>query len=839
MVNGGLATVVHHIRTLAGADGAAEASDGALLEQFLARRDEAAFADLVRRHGPMVLGLCRRVLGDGHDAEDAFQATFLVLFRRARALRGQRDSLAGWLYTVAYHVALKARSAAARRRLEGQVDMPRTEAPPEQTWADLQPVLDEELNRLPDRYREPLVLCYLQGKTNEEAARLLRCPVGTVKSRLARGRDLLRGRLSRRGVTVAPALLGATLARATASVPAPLVEATVRTALVLAGGKAGAASLSVAALAEGVLKAMLAAQLRVATGLLVAVAVAVFGAVALAQQPEGPREAAPPPAAGKQAAPAQPSPQGERKAPPVAKAAKPRPPLPPVQISGQILGADGKPAAGAEVLVMTAPWRYIDHARPAFAAGYEVLAQTRADREGRFQLAAPLDRWGCPGQIAWPLQVIGRAPGHGPAWQPVMANRVKPDRNDLVLSLPAEEVLHGRLIDLQGRPAAGVKLTVLRLGARASQELPHWEFLGRWDGMEEYTARVGKPITQGERVMDFHPLAGLQFYAAPAPLPVWPGAVVTDARGEFRLHGVGRGQGVGLLAEHERFAYQLVEIEADAKRPAGPVTRPLEPARLLEGTVIAADTGKPLVGAVVQVDMGFASVTARGDHADGKGRRFVRRSWGYYDHFMLFTPPVRTDAAGRFRVQPFVGPSFAASGSTFAVTAAAPEGQPYLSIERDVAWPKGAVKKEVRLTLPRGVLVRGKVIEKTSGRPVAGARVDYWSKGLALPAGVVSPGPRNCGADGTFALVLPARPGHLLFNAAIQLNGIDPPYRAKKIHVNALADRPEQINRLLRAPLPPPDEEPHCYPCAWEALDLRPGVGPVELKVTLERKRER
>src|SRR5262249_14554630 len=149
-----------------------ELTDGQLLERFLSRHEEAAFAALVRRHGPMVLGVCRRVLHHWHAAEDAFQATFLVLFRRARFL-DLRGSIANWLYTAAYHVALKARADAAHRRLrERQVaEMPQAEAQPEEVWRDLQPVLDEELNSLPEKYRAPIVLCYVEGKTNAKAAR--------------------------------------------------------------------------------------------------------------------------------------------------------------------------------------------------------------------------------------------------------------------------------------------------------------------------------------------------------------------------------------------------------------------------------------------------------------------------------------------------------------------------------------------------------------------------------------------------------------------------------------------------------------------------------------------
>src|SRR5581483_10440199 len=167
-------------------------SDAELLRRFVRGRDAAAFELLVWRHGPMVLGVCRRVLRDAHAAEDAFQAAFLVLARKARSL-DRRGSIANWLYAVAYHVALKARAEAARRqRRERRASAAEAGAAPGEAWADLRPVLDEELSRLPEAYRQAVVLCYLEGRTNAEAARLLGWPVGTVKGRLARARDLLR-----------------------------------------------------------------------------------------------------------------------------------------------------------------------------------------------------------------------------------------------------------------------------------------------------------------------------------------------------------------------------------------------------------------------------------------------------------------------------------------------------------------------------------------------------------------------------------------------------------------------------------------------------------------------
>jgi RNA polymerase sigma-70 factor (ECF subfamily) len=177
------------------------AEDGELLERFAVRRDESAFSLLVRRHGPMVLGVCRRVLNDWHQAEDAFQVTFLVLARKAGSL-AQPQLLANWLHGVAYRTSLKARGHAFRRdEHERQAAaMAPTESQSSGSARELREVLDEELNRLPEKYRAPLVLCYLEGKTNEEAARLLNWPVGSMSARLARGRGLLRSRLMRHGL---------------------------------------------------------------------------------------------------------------------------------------------------------------------------------------------------------------------------------------------------------------------------------------------------------------------------------------------------------------------------------------------------------------------------------------------------------------------------------------------------------------------------------------------------------------------------------------------------------------------------------------------------------------
>lgn len=181
-------------------------TDGELLKRFAQRHEEAVFAALMRRHGPMVLSVCRRVLRNSHDAEDAFQATFLVMIEKGHRLR-EPNLLANWLYGVAYRTALHARQRAARRsEREREAVVMSSDSPsdPEIESRELRRVLDEELFRLPEKYRAPLVLCYLEGKTNEEAARLLGWPSGSMSYRLARGRDMLRQRLQTRmgGATI-------------------------------------------------------------------------------------------------------------------------------------------------------------------------------------------------------------------------------------------------------------------------------------------------------------------------------------------------------------------------------------------------------------------------------------------------------------------------------------------------------------------------------------------------------------------------------------------------------------------------------------------------------------
>ena len=244
-------------------------TDAQLLGAFVAGRDEAAFAGLVKRHGPMVLGVCRRIVGDSHLAEDAFQAAFLVLARRAATVR-PRELVGHWLYGVAYRTALKARGTALRRwAKEKQVDaMPHPHVSPDEVWADLLPVLDEERARLPEKYRAPVVLCDLEGRTQRDAARELKVPPATLANRLAAARRLLAKRLTERGIALSGGALAAAVGgnAAVSAVPSALSSTTVKSAIAVAtGGSLTGVPIQVTQLSDGVMKMFVLSKLKAIT----------------------------------------------------------------------------------------------------------------------------------------------------------------------------------------------------------------------------------------------------------------------------------------------------------------------------------------------------------------------------------------------------------------------------------------------------------------------------------------------------------------------------------------------------------------------------------------------
>jgi RNA polymerase sigma factor (sigma-70 family) len=725
--------VLRHIRGLAAAENVNRLPDRQLLERFVTARDDSAFEALVRRHGSLVLSVCRRVLHNPHDAEDAFQATFLALARKAPSA-GTRASLGTWLYQVAYHTALRARKqSAVRRQREDQVE-PRSQPDPlgEVTGRELMTVLDEEMHRLPEQLREPLVLCYLEGKTRDEAAQQLDCPLGTLKRRLEKARACLRSRLERRGLALPTALLA--VGTVTAAVPRALAAATTQAAV----GEA-AVSAQVAGLVHGTLQALAPAKLKTVAAAFLVVALVVLGAAAFAPRP--PAAAEEPQAAGPKE-PAAPT-ANEKKE---------------ITVSGRVLGADGKPAAGAAVVVLAQPMRQHRRSDPT-AYRDDFLAEGKADAEGRFDLRIPRTSSATYRDV----YVAAAAEKHAPTWR-----RFNPDAEMLEaeLKLPPEQVIRGSLVDLQGLPAAGVKVAVSTVGRVVN---------GQPDGVA---------------------LKELSKRGAP-----WPEPVTTDEQGRFVIHGANRDQGLTLTVIDDRFATQSFTIDTPGKpRPesrvlgidaggfiheggSGPDEKgqpevlklPLTPARLIEGRVTYADTGKPAAGASVS--------------------------------------GTRTDEDGRFHLQ-----SASRGGVTLEVYA--PAGEPYLSVYHRVELPKGTVKQEVAITLPRGVLVRGKVTEAGSGKPVAGAGVQFWPRQIDDPNR-----PKNVftgwnhsevtAEDGSFRMAVLPGEAHLL------IQGPTPDFIHQEIGSEMISwGRPGGI-RL--------------YPDAIVKLDVPAKEEPKEVAVTLRR----
>src|SRR5262245_35969679 len=282
MATAQLGTLMRHLQELAAGCARRHVTDRQLLEDFASRGDEHAFASLVQRHGPMVLRVCRRLLRHEQDAEDAFQATFLVLARHPGSIR-RRDTLASWLSGVASRTAMKAkRSASRRKHHEARLRDRKPQLAPSPTWDDVQAVLDEEIQRLPESYRSAFVLCVLDGKTVAAAAAEMGVKAGALSARLARARRRLRQQLARRGILLSVVLAALSLAQGAgnAAVPPALAGATIRFGLLVAAGEpaAGVLPAHVANLAAGVTRAMFLTKTKIATAVLLVLGCVIAGA---------------------------------------------------------------------------------------------------------------------------------------------------------------------------------------------------------------------------------------------------------------------------------------------------------------------------------------------------------------------------------------------------------------------------------------------------------------------------------------------------------------------------------------------------------------------------------
>ena len=433
-------------------------SDAELLNRFLYHGDAVAFEALLARHGPMVLSVCRGILRDPYDAEDAFQATFLVLARTGGTIRG-RDALAGWLHRVAHRVANRANVAVARRRrLERQVGQmavaTSTNGPA--TSDEWLPALHEEIARLPEKCRLAVVHCDLEGMTQEQAAAQLHWSRRTLQLRLAEGRARLRRRLDRRGLAPDGAALGAALLReARAAVPAAWNEATVRAAVAVVNPTmtAWAASPAAQQLAREVYKIMLLKKLTSASAALLAAGLIGWGAsaalVSLGQ--DSPQGASAP-------APSTDRPTAETAVPRTRPGSADTAGTFPVR--GRVLDPDGKPVAGAGVYVRPYAERGWSENDPMTARQKGRVASTDADGRFHFELdkgASDGSYWS--GVTGWhKAQIAVAAPGFAPAWVEA-GDMVK--RGEMALRLVRDDVpVRGRVVDSQGRPVAGVVVRI-------------------------------------------------------------------------------------------------------------------------------------------------------------------------------------------------------------------------------------------------------------------------------------------------------------------------------------------------------------------------------------------
>ncbi len=692
--------VVEHLCQLIDTQRVKGLSDAQLLQRFVTARDETAFAALMQRHGRTVLGVCQHVLRHAQDAEDAFQATFLVLARKAGSIRNHH-SVGSWLYGVAYRIAMRAKKNAAKRlEREQQAATPAETAPPgEAAWRELQRLLDDELSRLPDRYRAPFLLCCLEGKTKAEAARELGWKEGTVSSRLATARKLLQTRLARRGVSLSAVLGGTALSgsgSAGAAVPALLMIGTGQAAVAFAAGglvAAGLVSPRAVALAEGVLRV---SRWKIA-GALLLLATLAGGAAGMALSL--PRPDDPPEQRQRVSRPgAKPRPRpAPRKA-----AAVPDPEREGGALTGQVLDPAGRPLAGADVtLVATFSPVQAGVRESAARERRQVLGSVRADAQGRFRLNLPRKALAKYGGIS----LLTAGGGVGPAWKPITRGGAQ----ELKLQTEAGQELHGRLVDARGTTAAGVAVQVVGFTKRNKDK-------------------------QAPQVNSIH------FAAPPDSLSSWPAPTKTDGEGNFVLRGLAPDCEVYLRVDDPRFGPQWLITSTGPTASADSRTFTLTPARTLEGTITDQDTGQPLAGAYL----------------------FISTLWQRSGQ-LKSQVDAQTDGRGRFRVNVFPGDrlsvfTYPADGAPYAVVWSVfpwPKGEPRRAL--NVALPRGVLVEgtvtdgsAARPVAGAAVDYQARFTNPALRRKVAGEQVAFWKHGA------------RTGPDGAFRVVVLAGPGHLL-----------------------------------------------------------------------------
>jgi RNA polymerase sigma factor (sigma-70 family) len=699
---------VRRITETAADDGAADAE---LLGRFIRCRDQDAFAALVRRHGPLVLRVCRRVLGDRQIAEDAFQAVFLILARKGPTLT-RPEALPSWLHGVAFRVARKARcklDARPTRSLPANAALGTARADPlaELTARELLTVVDEEIARLPEAYRLPVILCCLEGQSLEEAAQRLGWSQGSVKGRLERGRWRLHARLTRRGITLPLALAALEVSRGAApAVSALLAGATARAAWQFATSAQLPAGLSSTAvdLAQRTLRELALAKLSMsatAAVLITFVGAGVFmwctSAAAPPQSPDGVKEKA-----AEASKPVHQASDGAK------KKEDAEPPGRRITITGRVVNAAGKPVAGAAVYVREQPISWTSSGwRPSETRN---IADAASGADGQFafrDIALPPTHF--LRRESFPLDIVVHAPGHALAWRHVAEPSAE---RPVVIALTPEAKVQGRLIGRDGKPTANVAVRVSEI------------------------ARLDHEKMAPTRSSEFVDLR-------------WSNLSLTirsDAAGRLRLPNLPREARVTLTVIDPAYVREEIFI-ATTETPQPPLaltapgrrdkpatatvhhgefTARVEPAFRLRAAVVFDDTGEPALGA----RWAEPPIVSPANRDTDKMARFA------LDQL----------APGQLRLGVYP-----------------PENSDYMGVENmfDFQGEPRLIEQTVRL--PRGVIAQGRVVAEGTGKGLAGAELFYFAKFDPKPT---YPRPfawqQATDAEGRFRLAVPPGPGNLL-----------------------------------------------------------------------------
>ncbi len=693
-------TLLRYIRGLVLRPESDEVSDAALLGRFIMERDETAFAALVVRHGPLVLHVCQRVLGDVHDAEDAFQAAFLVLARKAATVR-HPEALPAWLHGVARRAALKARLARTRQFREmGPLVVPAVDPRPDPlvdlSVRELLVIIDSELERLPEVYRLPVILCCLEGRSLEEAARQLGWTPGSVKGRLERGRKRLHDRLVRRGLTLSAALAAAEVSRgaASAAVVARLVAATARGAMLFAARSttAGEVSAEAAALAGNVIKGMALARLTIPATLLLATCLLATGFLTYQLA------SSPPTAAETRTIPLSSRGQSQSSLPEAPRDLFDAP----IEVTGRVLNPEGTPVAGANLYVGYSPRpSHFAPSRPP--AAYLFRATSAAD--GRFHFTFARSELDAKLLDASRPAVVAVASGYGPDWAVIGDSA---EGVELSLKLVKDLPVNGRILDQNRKPVANAKIRVETVLSAPEEDVTRYlkGDLNSWFPKVWMGSLPGQPVD-----------------------------LTTDADGRFSISGVGRDRIVRLVLEGPSIHYTVFEsvtLPSPATPDSGGIRRATfgyvaRPSRSIRGVVRDKATGRPVAG--------------------------VKMSVQWTDSTAL------TDSDGRFEI---LGcPKLQQS---YFVMAEPQSGQPYFAASASVSARAGPDPLTVNFDLVSGIPLSGRVMDQSTRKPPRTAVVDYYplfpnAHSSKITNGFLAASSTVIRPDGSFSLVVLPGPG--------------------------------------------------------------------------------